>query len=105
MRGRLGAARGCSVLALAHTVHTACMQRQRTLDAPLWSLAPLALLGVYFAAYLLSSEVFHGRLGSTPYRIRLFHSVWHQRLFGLLLRGEQQLRPAEPEFSGQVRGG
>jgi hypothetical protein len=71
----------------------------------LWSLSPLALLGVYLAAYLLSTEVFHGRLGGTHYRIRLFRSVWHQRIFIPLLATEQRLRPADPEFYGHVRSG
>jgi hypothetical protein len=71
----------------------------------LWSLAPLVLLGVYVATYFLSTEVFHGAFGSTRYRIRLFQSVWHQRVFSPLLAAEEKLRPANPEFSGQVHNG
>jgi hypothetical protein len=71
----------------------------------LWSLVPLVLLGVYVATYFLSTEVVHGRLGNTRYRIRLFRSVWHQRVFGPLLAVEGKLRPANPEFSGQVHNG
>src|SRR5207249_7348207 len=44
-------------------------------------------------------------LAGTRYRIRLFRSEWHQRIFTPLLAVEQQLRPADPEFSGQVRSG
>ena len=79
--------------------------RERVSDIFPWSLSPLALLGVYLAAYLLSTEVFPGQLGGTRYRIRLFRSVWHQHIFAPLLAAEQQLRPADPQFSGQVRSG
>jgi hypothetical protein len=65
----------------------------------------LALFGVYFGVYLATTEVFHGRLGDTRYRIRLFRSTWHQRIFTPILMTEQSLRPGEPEFSGQVRSG
>jgi hypothetical protein len=69
------------------------------------SLSLVALLGIYVAAYVFTTEVFHGRLGDTHYRIRLFQSVWHKRIFSPLLIVEQRLRPAEPEFSGQVHSG
>jgi len=81
------------------------MTRKSRSKILLWSLSPLALLGIYLAAYLLSTEVFPGQFGGTRYRIRLFQCVWHQRVFSPLLAAEQQLRPAEPEFSGQVRSG
>lgn len=68
-------------------------------------LSPLALLAVYLAVYLLSTEVFHGRLGGTRYQLRLFQSVWHQRFFTPLLTTEQWIRPADPEFYGHVRNG
>lgn len=71
----------------------------------IWIESPFVLLGVYVAAYLLSTEVFSGRLASTRYRIRLFQSALHERLFSPLLTAEQQLRPQDPEFSGQVRSG
>jgi hypothetical protein len=64
-----------------------------------------AIFGVYLAAYLISTEVFHGHLGDTRYRIRLFQSVWHRRIFIPLLTIEQWVRPANPEFYGQVRSG
>ena len=63
-----------------------------------WSLAPFALLSLYVAAYLLSTEVFHGRLGETRYCIRLFRTVWHYRAFQPLWAVEEQLRPLDPEF-------
>ena len=81
------------------------LQRKSILEAPLEWLSPLALLFVYFAAYFLSTEVFHGRLGSTTYRIRLFRCEWHQRIFAPLLVIEEKVRPAEPQFSGQVHSG
>ncbi len=51
----------------------------------------LALFAVYLAAYLLSTEIIHGRLGCTRYRIRLFHSVWHQNVFEPLFVFEQRV--------------
>ena len=68
-------------------------------------LSLIVLLGIYVGAYFLTTEVFHGRLGDTHYRIRLFQSAWHKRIFSPLLTVEQRLRPAEPEFSGQVHSG
>jgi hypothetical protein len=74
------------------------------------ALSLIVLLGIYVGAYFSTTEVFHGRLNDGPlddthYRIRLFHSVWHMRIFSPLLTVEQLLRPAKPEFSGQVRSG
>src|SRR5262245_31300665 len=91
--------------ALRRRGRSACMQRQRCSEILLWSLSPLGLLGIYLAVYLLSTEVFHGRLGSTRYRLRLFRSEWHQRMFVPLLATERQLRPPDPEFYGHVRNG
>ena len=71
----------------------------------IWSVWPFVLLGVYIAGYVLSTEVFPGRFGSTRYSIRLFRSVSHERLFSPLLIAEQHLRPQDPEFSGQVHSG
>ena len=70
-----------------------------------WITALAIMLSVYVGAYLLSTEIFRGQLGGTRYRIRLFQSVWHQRVFSPLLSAEQRLRPVTPEFSGQVRSG
>ena len=70
-----------------------------------WVLSPLALLAVYLAAYLLSTEVFCGRLGGTRYRLRFFRSMWHERIFMPLLTMERLMRPADPEFYGHVRNG
>jgi hypothetical protein len=84
---------------------SACMPLKSRSEILLWSLSPFALLGLYLAAYLLSTEIFPSQLGGTRYRIRLFRSVWHQRIFAPLLATEQRLRPADPEFSGQVRSG
>jgi hypothetical protein len=70
-----------------------------------WTLTLMTVPAVYVAAYNLSTEVFHGRLGDTRYRIRLFRSVWHQRIFAPLLSNEAALRRTEPEFSGQVHSG
>jgi hypothetical protein len=69
------------------------------------ALSLIVLLSSYVGGYFFTTEVFRGRLGDTHYRIRLFHSVWHKRIFSPLLTVEQQLRPAEPEFSGQVHSG
>jgi len=68
-------------------------------------LSPFVLLSIYVSAYLLSTEVVRGSLGTTRYEIRLFRSVCHYRLFIPLLDLEQRLRPTNPEFSGQVRSG
>jgi hypothetical protein len=81
------------------------MAKKNRLDTLIWWLSPLAIFGVYLAAYLTSTEVFPGRLGDTRYRIRLFGSVWHYRVFQPLIAVEGRLRPADPQFSGQVRGG
>jgi hypothetical protein len=81
------------------------MTRKRSSKLVLVSLSLFVFLAIYVSSYLLSTEVFHGRLGDTHYRIRLFQSVWHKRIFSPLLIVEQWLRPAEPEFSGQVRSG
>ena len=63
------------------------------------------LLGIYIVVYFLTTEVYHGRLDGTRYRIRLFQSEWHERIFSPVLSVEKQLRPAQPEFSGQVHSG
>jgi hypothetical protein len=81
------------------------MARKRHSKLLLLSLSLFVSLNLYIVAYLLTTEVFHGRLGDTHYRIRLFQSVWHKRIFSPLLVVEKLLRPAEPEFSGQVRSG
>src|SRR2546428_9401313 len=94
-----------ALVELASIILTYTVVRENRPDILLWSLLPLALLTIYLAAYLVSTEVFHGRLGGTRYRIRLFCSESHQRIFRPLLTVEQQLRPADPEFSGQVRSG
>jgi hypothetical protein len=60
---------------------------------------------MYFTAYAATTEVHHGRVGNTRYRIRLFRCPAHMRLFIPLLAAEQRLRPANPEFSGQVHSG
>jgi hypothetical protein len=65
-------------------------------------LLSVILLGIYIGTYFYTTMVYHGRFGDTHYRIRLFHSVWHMRIFSPRLAVEQRLRPAEPEFSGQV---
>jgi len=70
-----------------------------------WVLTPAFVVGLYIAAYLLTTEVFYGRLGSTRYRIRLFQSAGHQCVFFPLLSAEQRLLPRTLEFSGQVRSG
>ena len=67
-----------------------------------WS---MALACMYFTAYVATTEVYHGQLGGTRYRIRLFRSPAQMRLFIPLLAAEQRLRPANPEFSGQVHTG
>ncbi len=74
-------------------------------DRLLWWLSPLARLGIYLWAYLVSTEVYHGRLGSTRCRIRLFYSEAHVRVFTPLLAVEQRLRLGDPQFSGQVHNG
>jgi hypothetical protein len=81
------------------------MFKRSSLDILIWSLSPLAALGVYIAAYLGSTVVFAGRLGETHYRIRLFRSELHYRAFRPLLAVEARLRPANSEFSGQVHTG
>ena len=70
-----------------------------------WWLLPVPLLGLYVAAYLLSTEVFRGQFGGDRLRIRLFQSVWHERIFRPLLIVERRLRPDDPQFHGQVRFG
>jgi hypothetical protein len=86
-------------------VGQARMRRRFSFDAVVWSLSPLALLGVYFAAYLLTTDIYRGHLGDMRYRIRLFRSTLHQRIFSPVLLVEQRLRPADPQFSGQVHSG
>jgi hypothetical protein len=81
------------------------MADKRFLKFIWWGLLLFGLLCIYVFAYLLTTEVYHGRLGDTRYRIRLFQSVWHERIFSPLLATEQRLRPAMPEFSGQVHSG
>jgi hypothetical protein len=69
-------------------------------------LVPLTLSpGLYASSYFLTTELFHGRLGDTRYRIRLFQTAWQMRLFSPLLTVEGWTRAAEPEFSGQVFDG
>lgn len=70
-----------------------------------WWLLPVPLLGLYVAVYLLSTEVFRGHFGGDRRRIRLFQSVWQERVFQPLLLVERRLRPGDPEFHGQVRSG
>jgi hypothetical protein len=70
-----------------------------------WSMAPLLLVCMYFTAYVATTEVYHGQLGSTRYRIRLFRFPVHMRLFSPMLAVERRVRPANPEFSGQVHSG
>ena len=60
-------------------------------------------MSVYFVAYLLTTEIFPGRLGGTRYQLRLYRSVWHQRIFIPLLTMEKCVRSADPEFYGHVR--
>ena len=81
------------------------MAMKNRIDTLIWWLSPLGIFAVYLAAYLASTEVFPGRLGDTRYRIRLFRSVWHYRVFQPLLAVEGRLRPANPQFSGQVHSG
>ena len=81
------------------------MAKRNTLDRLIWGLSPLAAFGMYLAAYLLSTDVFAGRMGDTRYRIRLFGSTAHYRVFKPLLAIEARLRPANPQFSGQVHSG
>src|SRR5206468_4332146 len=94
------ATKRAALVELASIILTYTVVRENRPDILPWSLLPLALLTIYLAAYLVSTEVFHGRLGGTRYRIRLFCSESHQRIFRPLLMVEQQLRPADPEFSG-----
>ena len=70
-----------------------------------WVLWLPGLAGLYVVAYLLSTEVWRGQMGETRYCIRLFRSTWHLRIFEPLVAAEQRLRPASPEFYGQVRNG
>ena len=42
------------------------MARKKRLDALVWGLSPFAVFGIYLAAYLASTEVFLGRLGTKP---------------------------------------
>jgi hypothetical protein len=81
------------------------MNSKRGTEILTWTLSLLAVPVLYVAAYVLSTEVFCGRLGDTRYRFRLFRSVWHQRIFTPLLSTESALRPADPEFYGHVRNG
>ena len=70
-----------------------------------WTLWLPGLAGLCLAAYLLSTEVWRGQMGESRYRIRLFRSTWPLRAFEPLAAAEQRLRPATPEFYGQVRYG
>ncbi len=60
------------------------------------------ILCSYGLAYLLSTEVFHGRMDATRYRIRLFQADWHIHVFRPMIAVEKWLRPQNPEFSVQV---
>ena len=55
-----------------------------------WVLWLPGLAGLYVAAYLLSTEVWRGQMGETRYRIRLFRSTWHLRIFEPLVAAEQR---------------
>jgi hypothetical protein len=81
------------------------MRRRLSFDGVLWGLAPVGLLGVYFAAYLFTTDLHRGHLGDERYRIRLFRSELHQHIFSPLVLVEQRLRAANPRFSGQVHSG
>jgi hypothetical protein len=66
-------------------------------------LLPMILIfSAYGLAYLLSTEVFHGRMDATRYRIRLFRTEWHLQVFRPMIAVEKWLRPQEPEFSAQI---
>ena len=68
---------------------------RRRSDILIWCLSPLALLGIYVAAYLLSTETFQWNAGP----IREFRSVRHMQVFTPLLIVEGWLRRS---FEGGV---
>src|SRR6266496_2117428 len=83
---------------VGRATRAACMPQKSCPEIFVWSFPPLALLSLYVAAYLLSTEVFHGRLRETRYCIRLFRTAWHHRAFQPLWAVEERLRPLDPEF-------
>ena len=66
-------------------------------------MAGFGILSLYGLAYLLSTEVFLGRVGSTRCNIRLFQSERHLRAFHPLIGLEQKI-PAERRVLGPSRG-
>lgn len=64
--------------------------------------AVVAWVAVYVSTYLLSTEIFHGRLDATRYRIRLFQSEAHRRAFLPLSSLEGLLSPCDREFSAEI---
>jgi hypothetical protein len=62
----------------------------------------ILILCPYGLAYLLSTEVFYGKMDTTRYRIRLFQTEWHLRVFRPMIAAEKWVRPREPEFSAQI---
>lgn len=49
----------------------------------------ILILSPYGLAYLLSTEVFHGRMDATRYRIRLFQTGWHLQVFRPMIAVEK----------------
>jgi hypothetical protein len=60
-------------------------------------------IALYALAHLLSTEVFHGRIDAARYRIRLFQSDLHRRVFVPLSFLEGLASPRDTEFSAEVR--
>jgi hypothetical protein len=59
--------------------------------------------GIYIAAYLLSPDIFLGRIDTTRYRMRLFQSEMHRRVFQPLCFLENLGGRCGREFSAEVR--
>ena len=64
--------------------------------------ALVVVVGLYVAAYLFSTEIHHGRLGADRFRIRIFQTEMHRRMFVALSFLEGLLSPRDREFSTQV---
>ena len=63
----------------------------------------VTVIALYGMAYLLSTEIFHGRIDATRYRIRLFQSDLHRRFFLPLSFLESLVSPRDQEFSTELR--
>ena len=63
----------------------------------------VTIIGLYVAAYLLSTEIYRGQLGANRYRIRIFQNELHRQIFVPLSFLEGLVNLRDGEFSAQTK--